>query len=171
MNQTGEGTEGWFGGWGIVVRFRGAEWLEIPLPGLTAQDRVLALGPDGRGGAVALAGGHVFQVDPEGAVRTLPDPGSEGLVDLSVSPSGRVWVLADPEDDPAAAWIAHPLGIAGTRIGPRAIQALDLAFEGETRPPEWEGHDVWIAGVTPGVGRLRVETPTVELWLPSVRAK
>jgi hypothetical protein len=171
LTQTGEATEGWFGGWGALVRLRGAEWLEVPLPGLTQQDRVVALGSDGGTGAVALAAGHVFRVDGNGAVVTLPDPVSDELVDLSVSPSGRVWVLGDPEglflwDEQARRWIAHPLGVAGTRIAPRAIQALDMPYEAGSPPPGWEGHDVWIAGVTPGVGRLRVELPTVQLWLP-----
>jgi hypothetical protein len=155
-----------------VFRAEGTEWTEVPLPGLSSTDPVIAIGGDGGGGAYALAEGHVYRVLPEHDVRQMPDPPNDALIDLSVSNAGEVWVLAtDPESlfhwrADTDRWQLHPLGVGGTRIRPTAIQALEMEYDGVSPPEGWEGHDIWIAGSSPGVGRFRVERPTVQLWLP-----
>jgi hypothetical protein len=165
--------EGWFAARGGLRHLTANMWHSVDLAAaLAPSEELAALDGDPTGGVWALAPEHVVRVRADETVQVMPDPPATELRDLSVSPLGAVWLLAEPEglfrwDPELSVWENHPLGIAGNRVEPLRIQALDQDRDASLPPPEgWEGHDVWIAG-TSAIARFRVFRPSYSVFLPN----
>ncbi len=178
MVRGGDDPEGWFAVRGGVFHLVAHEWHRINLaPSLAADGELLALAADPAGGVWALAPEHVLRVAQDETFELMPDPPATLLRDVSVSPLGIAWVLAEPEglfrfDAGLGQWEDHPLGVAGDRVAPLRIQALDQAYDPSRPPPDgWEGHDVWITGAASAVARFRIAKPSFRAFLPSLERK
>lgn len=176
MIRGGDDPEGWFAAKGGLFHLESGAWRWVDLaPHLAADQAPLTLVPDPFDSVWMLAGRHVLRVAPDETVELLPDPPVTLLRDLSISPLGTVWVLAEPDgllrlDLDHGVWEYHPLGVAGGRIKPRRIQALDQAYDPSRPPPDgWEGHDVWMVGAASAVARFRIAKPSVRLFLPALQ--
>ena len=95
---------------------------------------------------------------------------TDGYLDLSVTASGDVWLLAYPKglyhlvgED----WEWHGLGPLTDRIIPHAIQALDIASPAAGPAPAAPlGAEVWVVGQQCTVARYRALRPTHSVYLP-----
>jgi len=162
--------DGWFGGWGAVHHLLGSEWRTVDLP---TPEEVRAMAVDGEGTVRALTASRLYRIEGEAVAevqvpRAVPE---SRLIDMSLTDSGRLWILAAPDGlllRSDGHWEGHELGVLGGRVRPTRVRAWDRpAPEGaEGLRPDQE---VWLVGQESSVARYSLEVPVSHVYLPVAR--